>query len=66
MYGWCHGDIGDNLMIDKNNNIVAIIDWEGVVFGDFSVIFKKDKRKSMYDFMQQVKKYYDMMYFNQK
>lgn len=62
MYGWCQGDLGDNLMIDKNNNILAIIDWEDAGFYDFSIIFNADKRLSVHNFMQQTKKHYDIMY----
>lgn len=62
MYGWCQGDIGDNLIIDKNSKISAIIDWEDARFYDFSKMFNADKRKSVYNFMQQVKKHYDIMY----
>lgn len=39
-YGWCHGDIAGNFMIDKKTNkIIAVIDWEDCRYGDFSHIW---------------------------
>ena len=33
LYGWNHGDIWQNFMIDKNFNITFFIDWESAGFG---------------------------------
>lgn len=39
-YGWYHGDIDSNFMIDaKTKKIIAIIDWEDCRYGDFSNIW---------------------------
>lgn len=36
-YGWAHGDIAGNFMIDNNTHkIIAVIDWEDCRYGDFS------------------------------
>lgn len=39
-YGWYHGDIESNFMINpKTKNIIAIIDWEDCRYDDFSSIW---------------------------
>ena len=62
-YGWFHGDIGDNFMIDTNTmKITAFIDWEDCYFGDFSATFTGDKRSPNRELMRAVMKEYDNLY----
>ncbi|MFQ6778333.1 MAG: hypothetical protein ACLRFI_03505 [Alphaproteobacteria bacterium] len=62
MYGWYHGDIYDNFMIDKKTNkILAVFDWEDVRFDDFSNIFQS-KYPDQNEFMQAVRIEYDKIY----
>lgn len=63
MVGWCQGDIADNFIIDPDNfNIVAFIDWEDAVFGDFSYVLTKDKRSPRRELMTAVRREYDKLY----
>lgn len=63
MYGWTQGDICDNFIVDlKTMKIVAFIDWEDSIFGDFSRFFNSDHKK----LMTAVKHEYDKLYYKHK
>ncbi len=63
MYGWTQGDICDNFMVDmKTMKVIAFIDWEDCVFGDFSTLFIGDKRSPNRELMTAIKREYDRIY----
>lgn len=63
MYGWSQGDICDNFIVDINTmKIIAFIDWEDCMFGDFSYIFSMDKRSPHRELMLAVRAEYDRLY----
>lgn len=63
LYGWCQGDIADNFLINPDTmEVIAFIDWEDCVFGDFSRLFYGDKRSPMREFMLALKQEYDKLY----
>lgn len=62
-FGWCHGDIADNFIIDRNTfKVIAFIDWEDAAFGDFTNVFTKDKRSPRRELMTAVSREYDKLY----
>ena len=62
MVGWCQGDIADNFIINPDNfKIVAFIDWEDALFGDFSSVLIKDKRSPRRELMMAVSSEYDKL-----
>ena len=42
--GWAHDDLATNFLMDKDFNIVAVIDWEEAYFGDTKWVFWKLNR----------------------
>lgn len=63
MYGWSQGDICDNFILDASTmKIIAFIDWEDCMFGDFSQIFTMDKRSPHRELMAAVRHEYDALY----
>ena len=63
MYGWSQGDICDNFFVDMETmKIIAFIDWEDCVFGDFSGVFTSDKRSPHRELMAAVRAEYDRLY----
>ena len=63
MYGWYHGDIGDNFMIDPATiHITCIIDLESMTYGDFSQNWSWEKCPLISDFTQCVKHQYDKIW----
>ncbi|MCM1294707.1 MAG: phosphotransferase [Muribaculaceae bacterium] len=57
-YGWYHGDIESNFMINpRTKNIIAIIDWEDCRYGDFSNIWNS-RRPWRAEFMSRVRDQY--------
>lgn len=66
MYGWYHGDIGDNFMIDpKTMRITAIIDLESMTYGDFSRDWVWESCPLIHDFISCVKHHYDEIWNEQ-
>lgn len=62
-YGWFHGDIGDNFMVDTNTmKIVSFIDWEDCYFGEFSNAFTGDRRSPNRELMRATLRAYDKLY----
>lgn len=67
MFGWTQGDVCDNFLIDEQTGqIIAFIDWEDVFFGDFTRLFKNEKRSPGREFMARVKIEYDKLYNSEK
>ncbi len=65
MYGWSQGDICDNFMVDmKTMEIIAFIDWEDCMFGNYSHIFSNDRRSPHRELMAAVKREYDKLYYS--
>lgn len=63
MYGWFHGDIGDNFFVDIDTmQITAFIDWEDCYFGDFSATFTGDKRSPNRELMRAASQEYKKLY----
>lgn len=63
MYGWYHGDIGDNFMIDPTTcRVTCIIDLESMAYGDFSQNWTWEKSPLISDFIQCVKTQYDQIW----
>lgn len=63
MYGWYHGDIGDNFMIDPATcRVTGIIDLESMTYGDFSQNWDWEKDPMISDFTQCVKQQYDKIW----
>lgn len=63
MYGWCHGDIGDNFMVNMETmQVVTFFDWEDAEFCDFSRLFKGDTRSPHRELMAAVGREYDKLY----
>lgn len=63
MYGWYHGDIGDNFMIDPETcRVTCIIDLESITYGDFSQNWSWEKSPLLADFTQCVKRQYDKIW----
>lgn len=63
MYGWCHGDIGDNFMVNMDTmQIVTFFDWEDAEFCNFSRLFNADKRSPHRELMAAVGREYDKLY----
>lgn len=63
MFGWFHGDIGDNFFIDMDTmQITAFIDWEDCYFGDFSATFTGDKRSPNRELMRAALQEYKKIY----
>lgn len=46
MYGWCQNDLWDNFIMNKNFDIIAMIDWEGAGFNDFYSCFSRGTKNS--------------------
>lgn len=62
-YGWFHGDIGDNFMVDMNTmKIIAFIDWEDCYFGNFSDAFTGERRSPNRELMDAALREYDKLY----
>jgi hypothetical protein len=67
MFGWTQGDIADNFLVDeKTHEIIAFIDWEDAVFGDFCPMFKNEKRSPSRELMAAVQIEYDKLYKGKK
>ena len=67
MFGWTQADVCDNFLIDeKTHKIIAFIDWEDAFFGDFSYLFKNEKRSPAREFMAQVQIEYEKIYNGKK
>lgn len=63
MYGWSQGDICDNFIVDMNTmKIIAFIDWEDCVFGDYSGIFTINKRSPHRELMAATLREYDRLF----
>lgn len=59
MFGWFQGDVCDNFLVDPETmDIVAFIDWEDSMFGDFSSIFYSEQRTPRKELMQAVEREY--------
>lgn len=57
-YGWCHGDIAGNFMIDNDTHkIIAVIDWEDCRYGDFSNIWTSSLKRGT-EFYELIRKKY--------
>lgn len=66
MYGWSQGDICDNFIVDmKTMKIIAFIDWEDCVFGDFSKTFTGNRRSPQRELMSAVREKYEKLYASQ-
>lgn len=60
MYGWYHGDIGDNFMIDpKTFRVLSVIDLESMTYGDFSAAWPWESDEMVSDFNKCIKRHYD-------
>lgn len=63
MYGWYHGDIGDNFMINPDTlRVTAIIDLESISYGDFSKDWVWEACPLVHDFITCVKQHYDKIW----
>lgn len=63
MFGWHHGDISDNFIVDPETfKIKAFIDWEDVKFGDFSGMWYHDKNPVFLSFMIDIGNEYERIY----
>lgn len=63
-YGWTQGDLCDNFLIDTDTaRVVAIIDWEDCMFGDFTHQLKGDKEPTIRKFMDRVVIEYDKLFY---
>jgi hypothetical protein len=51
---------------EKTHKIIAFIDWEDAFFGDFSYLFKNEKRSPAREFMAQVQIEYEKIYNGKK
>ena len=63
MFGWWHGDICDNFMINRKTwQPTAFIDWEDAAFNNFAHIFDNQKTPRQRLFMGAVRTEYDRIW----
>ncbi len=62
-YGWNQGDVMDNFMIDPETfDVIALIDWEDCFFGDFTRLFRGERRSPGREIQAAITTEYEKLY----